>query len=73
MSFYNYPQVVPHLVEDINLKRARVETASGDAIRVESTSGVDLTPVTETLGTTEDQSTDSTVIGLLKSIALKLQ
>lgn len=34
MSFYNYPQVVPHLVEDINLKRARVETEEGDAIRV---------------------------------------
>lgn len=65
--------VVPKLVSDVNLKRARVETAEGDAIRVESTSEVDLTPVTETLGTTEDQSTDSTVIGLLKSIALKLQ
>lgn len=65
--------VVPELVSDVTLKRARVETASGDAIRVESTSEVDLTPVTETLGTTEDQSTDSTVIGLLKSIALKLQ
>ena len=34
MSFYNYPQVVPHLVEDVNLKRARVETEEGDAIRV---------------------------------------
>ena len=65
--------VVPELVSDVTLKRARVETADGDAIRVESTTSVDLTPVTETLGTTEDQSTDSTVIGLLKSIALKLQ
>lgn len=75
MSDYNRPfnGVVPELVEDVSLKRTRVESAEGDAIRVTSTNSTDLSPVTDTLGTTEDQSTDNTVIGLLKSIASKLQ
>lgn len=75
MSDYNRPVngVVPKLVEDISLKRTRVETEDGEAIRVESTNSTDLSPVTDTLGTTEDLSTDNTVIGLLKSIASKLQ
>lgn len=75
MSEYQRPfnGVVPKLVSDVNLKRVRIETDDGDAIRVESTNSVDLSPVTDTLGTTEDLSTDNTVIGLLKSIASKLQ
>lgn len=75
MSNYQRPDngVVPKLVSDINLKRVRIETDDGDAIRVESTNSTDLSPVTDTLGTTEDLSTDNTVIGLLKSIASKLQ
>lgn len=76
-SLSNYARpvngVVPKLTEDVNWKRVRTETSDGDAIRVESTNSTDLSPVTDTLGTTSDQSTDSTVIGLLKSISSKLQ
>jgi hypothetical protein len=49
MSIYNYPQVVPHLVEDINLKRARVETEEGDAIRVTGINCGDKVTITPTL------------------------
>lgn len=73
---YQHPfnGVVPELVEDVTLKRARTETSDGSsAIRVSSTNSTDLSPVTDTLGTTEDSSTENTVIGLLKSIASKLQ
>lgn len=75
MSDYQRPfnGVVPKLVSDINLKRVRIETEDGDAIRVAGANSTDLSPVTDTLGTTEDLSTDNTVIGLLKSIASKLQ
>lgn len=66
--------VVPKLVEDVSLKRARTETTDGDAIRVATTGpGTDLTPLEEAMGTTSDTSSDPTVIGLLKSIASKLQ
>ena len=72
--FYTRNGVVPKLVEDISLKRARAETADGDAIRVATTGpGTDLSPIEESLGTTSDTSSDPTVIGLLKSIASKLQ
>lgn len=70
---------VPELVSETTLKRARTTIVEGgvekDAIQVTTVGDtpVDLTPVTETLGTTDDTSADSTVIGLLKSIALKLQ
>lgn len=75
MSEYQWPVngIVPKLVSDVNLKRVRIETDDGEAIRVSSTSSTNLRPVTDTLGTTEDLSTDNTVIGLLKSIASKLQ
>lgn len=76
MSDFSYTinGVVPKLVEDVSLKRARTETTDGDAIRVATTGpGTDLTPIEESLGTTSDTSTDPTVIGLLKSIASKLQ
>ena len=49
MSSYNFPQVVPHLVEDINLKRARVETEEGDAIRVTGINCGDKVTITPTL------------------------
>lgn len=73
---YQHPfnGVVPELVEDVTLKRARTETTDGtSAILVSTTNGTDLSPVTDTLGTTEDSSTENTVIGLLKSITSKLQ
>lgn len=76
MSDFSYTMngVVPKLVEDVSLKRARTETTDGDAIRVATTGpGTDLTPIEESLGTTSDTSSDPTVIGLLKSITSKLQ
>lgn len=72
MSEYNYPRIVPQLTDDINLKRARIEDT--ESIRVTTTNGdVDLTDITDTLGDVSDPSTEPTVIGLLKSIASKLQ
>lgn len=76
MSDFSYTinGVVPKLTEDVSLKRVRTETTDGDAIRVATTGpGTDLTPIEESLGTTSDTSSDPTVIGLLKSIASKLQ
>ena len=76
MSDFSYTinGVVPKLVEDVSLKRARTETTDGDAIRVTTAGpGTDLTPLEEAMGTTSDTSSDPTVIGLLKSIASKLQ
>lgn len=74
-NIFTQGNVLPKYVSDETLKRARVDTEDGVAIRVAGGSGggTDLSPVTDTLGTTEDQSTDNTVIGLLKSIASKLQ
>lgn len=67
---YKYPYVVPQLVEDVTLKRSRMETEEGDVIRVTDVNGgsTDLSPITDTLGATDDPATDSTVIGLLKNI-----
>lgn len=76
MSDFSYTinGVVPKLTEDVSLKRVRTETNDGDAIRVATTGpGTDLSPIEESLGTTTDTSSDPTVIGLLKSIASKLQ
>lgn len=39
---------------------------------VQDVNGEQVTALTNTVGTTQDTSTDSTVIGLLKSIAEKL-
>lgn len=52
---FSYPKVVPQLVEDVNLKRARTESNGDDAIRVTSTNEADLTTVntnTDSLVTT---------------------
>lgn len=57
MESYNFPYVVPQLVEDNSLKRARTTITEGgeekDAIRVTSvggSSGTDLSPVTDRIG-----------------------
>lgn len=61
--------VIPKLVEDVSLKRARVELDSGEtAIRTTSGSSTDVTAISTAVGTQGDTSADSTVIGLLKRI-----
>lgn len=65
--------VVPELVSDINLKRARTEDDQGNTcIRVKGETSTDLTPITETLGEKDDSaysgSGDGTVVTLLKGI-----
>lgn len=72
MSDYQRPVngVVPKLVSDLNLKRVRVETDDGPSIRVTGTfsgSSTDITPITDTLGTTSDTSSKSTLVGLTKA------
>lgn len=72
MSDYQRPVngVVPKLVSDLNLKRVRVETDDGPSIRVTgnfSGSSTDITPITDTLGTTSDTSSKSTLVGLTKA------
>ena len=72
MSDYQRPTngVVPKLVSDLNLKRVRVETDDGPSIRVTGTfsgSSTDITPITDTLGTTSDTSSKSTLVGLTKA------
>lgn len=72
-NIFSQGNVLPKYVSEETLKRARVTTANGIAVRVAGGNTTDLTPVTDTLGTTSDTSTDPTVIGLLKSISSKLQ
>lgn len=65
--------VIPKLVEDTSLKRARVVDGNGDSyIRVTGTvTSSDLDPIKEALGEPTDTSSDNTVIGLLKKIDIK--
>ena len=65
--------VIPKLVEDTSLKRARVVDGNGDSyIRVTGTvTSSDLDPIKEALGEPTDTSSDNTVIGLLKKIDVK--
>lgn len=66
--------VIPKLVEDTSLKRARTEINGEDALKVANVgqSQVDLTPVTDALGSPSDSpysgSGNGTVISLLKGI-----
>lgn len=70
--------VIPKLVEDTSLKRSRIELLDGStAIKVTETTPADLSPVTDTLGETDDTAWDgvdpnATVIALLKGIVNKL-
>lgn len=65
--------VIPKLVEDTSLKRARVVDGNGDSyIRVTGTvTSSDLDPIKEALGEPTDTSSENTVIGLLKKIDIK--
>ena len=62
--------VVPKLVEDVSLKRARVDSVDGtSAIIVQGVdtpvTPTDLTPITNALGTRTDTTSDNSIIGLL--------
>lgn len=72
-NIFSQGNVLPKYVSEDTLKRARVTTENGIAIRVAGGNVADLSPVTDSLGTTSDASSDPTVIGLLKSISSKLQ
>ena len=68
---YTWPQRCPDLVQDVSLKRARIDGENNTStIRVSGTfseSTTDITPITEALGATTDTSNDPTLIGLTKS------
>ena len=66
-GLFNTAPVFPRLVLDETLKRARVETSEGVAVRVTS-AAADLTPITDALGTQQDPAETPTVIGLLKNL-----
>ena len=66
-GLFNTAPVFPRLVLDETLKRARVETSEGTAVRVTS-AAADLTPITDALGTQQDPAETPTVIGLLKNL-----
>lgn len=68
--------VVPKLVEDVSLKRARVDSTDGtSAIIVQGVdtpvTPTDLTPITNALGTRTDTTSDNSIIGLLKQEVAK--
>lgn len=66
---YTYPRTVPELVQDVSLKRARVELESGEtAIRTTSGSSTDVTAISNALGQQTDPSSQASVIGLLKNL-----
>ena len=65
---FSYPKVVPDLVEDVSLKRARTEVNGDDAIRVTTLNSADLTTVntnTDSLVTTTD--TINTTVSAINS------
>ena len=68
---YTWPQRCPDLVQDVSLKRARIDGENNTStIRVSGTfseSTTDITPLTDALGATTDTSNDPTLIGLTKS------
>lgn len=66
---YTYPRTVPELVQDVSLKRARVELESGEtAIRTTSGSSTDVTAISNALGQQTDPASQASVIGLLKNL-----
>ena len=66
---YTYPRTVPELVQDVSLKRARVELDSGEtAIRTTSGSSTDVTAISNALGQQTDPASEASVIGLLKNL-----
>lgn len=66
---YTYPRTVPELVQDVSLKRARVELESGEtAIRTTSGSSTDVTAISNALGQQTDPASEASVIGLLKNL-----
>ena len=76
MSNYTWPQKCPDLVQDVSLKRARVDREDGkSAIIVQGidtpVTPTDLTPITNALGTRTDTTSDNSIIGLLKQEVAK--
>lgn len=66
---YTWPQKCPDLVQDVSLKRARIDNEDGTSIiRTTSSSSTDVTAITQALGNQADTSSQPTVIGLLKNL-----
>lgn len=69
MSNYTWPQKCPDLVQDVSLKRARIDNGDGTStIRTTSSSSTDVTAITQALGNQVDTISQPTVIGLLKNL-----
>ena len=68
-DFYTWPQKCPDLVQDVSLKRARIDNEDGTStIRTTSSSSTDVTAITQALGNQADTSSQPSVIGLLKNL-----
>lgn len=69
MSNYTWPQKCPDLVQDVSLKRARIDNEDGTStIRTTSSSSTDVTAITQALGNQADTLSQPSVIGLLKNL-----
>ena len=69
MSNYTWPQKCPDLVQDVSLKRARIDNGDGTStIRTTSSSSTDVTAITQALGNQADTISQPSVIGLLKNL-----
>ena len=60
--------VIPKLVEDVSLKRARIDNDENDTSTIRTTGGDAAALLTQVIGNPDDPSTENTVIGLLKRI-----
>lgn len=66
---YTWPQRCPDLVQDVSLKRARIDNEDGTStIRTTSSSSTDVTAITQALGNQADTISQPSVIGLLKNL-----
>ena len=66
---YTWPQRCPDLVQDVSLKRARIDNEDGTStIRTTSSSSTDVTAITQALGNQTDTISQPSVIGLLKNL-----
>ena len=64
---YTWPQRCPDFVQDVSLKRARIDNENNTST-IRTTGGDAAALLTQVIGNPDDASTENTVIGLLKRI-----
>lgn len=64
---YTWPQRCPDLVQDVSLKRARIDSTNNTST-IRTTGGDAAALLSQVIGSSDDTTGENTVIGLLKRI-----